>query len=37
MWLDNYENVHFIIMNYSDELVITPNGKHYLEQFELNQ
>jgi hypothetical protein len=33
-WMDALKQIHFIITNYFDELVLTPDGKDYLEKFE---
>ena len=32
-WLDALKQMHFIIMNYFDELVITQDGIGYLQKF----
>ena len=36
-WIDALKQIHFIIMNYFDELVITQDGIGYLQKFNLRR
>jgi hypothetical protein len=33
-WVNTLKQMHFVIMNYFDELVITQDGVSYLEKFD---
>ena len=33
-WVDALKQTHFVTRNYFDELVVTPDGKNYLEKFD---
>ena len=36
-WIDALKQSHFVTTNYFDELVITRDGKDYLEKFDLDR
>jgi len=33
-WVDALKQIHFIVTNHFDELIITSEGKNYLEKFD---
>ena len=33
-WVDALKQIHFVVTNYFNELVITSDGKNYLEKFD---
>lgn len=35
-WIETLMEIHFIAMNSSNELAITPDGKNYLDKFHLH-
>ena len=36
-WVDALKQIHFIVTNHFDELIITSEGKNYLEKFETDR
>lgn len=35
-WIETLREIHFIAVNFFNETVITPDGKSYLEKFDLH-
>ena len=35
-WIETLKEIHFVTMNYFNEIAITPDGKSYLEKFDLH-
>ena len=33
-WMDTLKQIHFVVINHFNELVITSEGKNYLEKFD---
>ena len=33
-WVDALKQIHFVVTNHFDELIITSEGKNYLEKFD---
>ena len=36
-WVDALKRIHFLVKNYFDELIITPDGADHLQKFNSNR